>query len=230
MLRVDQHHEAREKCLVLAPRRPGRGVAPRAPVRPAARPPRAPATAAPAIRPGRGRGTPRPTGRRARRCAAAASSPSRPSTRGAANKVRSAGPAACASPSTIARGAEGQHAAVGARREAEGVHDAGRNHDHRRAIAFLALLVQRDACRAGTQPQHLVQAVVDMGVDLPAVASAARLDALQVQHVDAGHARLAVEGEGGHGRAPGAAAGRVAGRHGPSSLRQKCKSRGRFVH
>ena len=94
--------------------------------------------------------------------------------------------------------AQRQHQAIGAGLETETMHHAGRNHDRRRPGDRLVRLVEQHRDLALAHPEDLVQALVQVGVDLPVVEAAARPDLLDVQHLLARTGRLAVEREARH--------------------------------
>ena len=79
-------------------------------------------------------------------------------------------------------GIEGQHIALGVRGEAKGVRHPWGHHQGQRAAGLDACFVQLGMHAALPDPQELVQAVVDVSVDLPDVQAAARDDGLNVQH------------------------------------------------
>ena len=78
-------------------------------------------------------------------------------------------------------GVEGEHATVAVRREPEGMRHAGRDRQHERPGPVDTRFVQARHHRPRIQPQHLVQAVVHVRLDLPPVQAAARLDGFDVQ-------------------------------------------------
>ena len=126
-----------------------------------------------------------------------------------------------------------QHQAVGVRREAKAVHHARRHHDGGRPLHRLAPFVQHHLGRALLHPQHLVQAVVHVRLDLPVVEPAARLHFLDVQHLLPGRGGLAVEGKAADGtlRLRGVAEVRlrVGGFHDAAILIEKYKIYPHFV-
>ncbi|MPN26742.1 hypothetical protein SDC9_174167 [bioreactor metagenome] len=85
-------------------------------------------------------------------------------------------------------GVEGQHAALGAGLEFEGMDDDLGNDHGKRGAVVLFLAVKADACAAGKNEQQLQQAVVYMGVYLPVARRATRRDFLDMQKLADGFA------------------------------------------